>query len=82
MTPIETAAKAISVPMLVSAMSAAVIPAMTKGTVIAGPAPGTAVVAAAKIPIPTVAPTPNMVSWNRPLLRASTPPIRRPPDWR
>ena len=34
-----------------------------------GPASGTASESTKKIPVPTVAPTPNMVSWNTPMLR-------------
>src|SRR5688500_13243011 len=40
----------------------------------AGPASGTASVSMMKIPVPIVAPTPNMVSWNRPIERLSSPP--------
>ena len=40
----------------------------------AGPASGTASVSTMKIPVPIVAPTPNMVSWNRPIERLSSPP--------
>src|SRR5690349_23437043 len=39
-----------------------------------GPAFGTAALRTMKIPVPIVAPTPSMVSWNRPIVRLSSPP--------
>src|SRR3712207_1427217 len=39
-----------------------------------GPASGTASVSTMKIPVPIVAPTPNIVSWNSPIERLSSPP--------
>ena len=40
----------------------------------AGPASGTASCSTKKMPVPTVAPTPNMVSWKVPKLRSSSGP--------
>jgi hypothetical protein len=42
--------------------------AMTSETSTAGPASGTAAESTKKIPVPIVAPTPNIVSWNVPIL--------------
>src|ERR671913_716406 len=57
-----------------TAVRAAVIPARMKDKMSAGPASGTASVRIMKIPVPIVAPTPNIVSWNRPIERLSSPP--------
>ena len=40
----------------------------------AGPASGTASCRTKKMPVPTVAPTPNIVSWKVPKLRSSSGP--------
>jgi hypothetical protein len=40
----------------------------------AGPATGTACDITKKMPVPMVAPTPIMLSWNSPIERASCPP--------
>ena len=45
----------------------------------AGPASGTAAVSMMKIPVPIVAPTPNIVSWNKPIERLSSPPSASDP---
>ena len=45
------------------------MPAMMNETITPGPASGTAWDSTKKIPVPTVEPTPNMVSWNVPKLR-------------
>jgi hypothetical protein len=45
------------------------MPAITNEISTAGPAFGTACCSTMKIPVPTVAPTPNIVSWNVPILR-------------
>ena len=45
------------------------MPATMNETRTAGPAFGTACCSTKKIPVPTVAPTPNIVSWNVPILR-------------
>ena len=50
------------------------IPASTNEKMTAGPASGTASVKTMKMPVPMVAPTPNIVSWNRPMERSSSPP--------
>ena len=39
-----------------------------------GPPTGTACVRTMKMPVPIVAPTPNSVSWNSPMVRGSSPP--------
>ena len=41
----------------------------------AAPAFGIDSLSTKKIPVPTVAPTPNMVNWNVPRLRASSSPL-------
>ena len=41
----------------------------------AGPATGMASLSTKKIPVPTVAPTPNIISWNVPRLRVSSSPV-------
>lgn len=43
------------------------MPAMMNETMTAGPDLGTASESTKKMPVPTVAPTPNMVSWNVPI---------------
>src|SRR5918997_1366675 len=48
-------------------------PATTKDRITDGPASGTAEVSTMKMPVPTVAPMPNSDSWNRPIVRASSP---------
>ena len=48
-----------------------------KEKTIAGPAEGTWVVSTKKMPVPIVAPTPNIVSWKSPIVRTS--PVSRPP---
>ena len=45
------------------------MPAMMNETMTLGPASGTAWDSTKKMPVPTVEPTPNMVSWNVPILR-------------
>ena len=45
------------------------MPAMMNEMITAGPASGTASASTKKMPVPTVAPTPNIVSWNVPILR-------------
>ena len=47
----------------------------------AGPASGTASWSTKKMPVPTVAPTPNIVSWKVPKLRSSSGPACGP-VWR
>jgi len=42
---------------------------MRNDTITPGPASGTAVDSTKKMPVPTVAPTPNIVSWKVPMLR-------------
>ncbi len=44
----------------------------------AGPASGTASWSTKKMPVPTVAPTPNSVSWKVPKLRSSSGPACGP----
>src|SRR3954454_709622 len=56
------------------AVRPATTPAITNDRITAGPAVGTASVRITKMPVPIVAPTPNSVSWNRPIVRASSPP--------
>jgi hypothetical protein len=46
----------------------AAMAARTNETSTAGPASGTAAESTKKMPVPTVAPTPNSVSWNVPIL--------------
>src|SRR6478752_1390909 len=46
----------------------------------AGPASGTASCNTKKMPVPTVAPTPNMVSWKVPMVRFSSGPACPPPE--
>src|SRR3954451_18168585 len=53
------------------AASPAAMPASTKATITAGPASGTAWPSTKKMPVPIVAPTPNIVSWNVPIVRSS-----------
>src|SRR3954447_2218829 len=55
------------------AVSPATVPAITNARMTAGPPTGTACVSTMKMPVPIVAPTPNSVSWKRPMLRASSP---------
>src|SRR5215217_7483887 len=55
------------------AVSPATTPAKTNDTMTAGPATGTAAVRTMKIPVPIVAPIPNIESWNKPIERASSP---------
>ena len=43
-----------------------------------GPDLGTASESTKKMPVPTVAPTPNMVSWNVPMVRLSSGPCAAP----
>ncbi len=50
----------------------AAMPARMKETVIAGPASGTRPGGTKKMPVPTVAPMPNMVSWKVPTVRFSS----------
>ena len=38
----------------------------------AGPAVGTVTASTKKMPVPMVAPTPNIVNWNTPIVRASS----------
>ena len=45
------------------------MPAMMNEIITAGPASGTAAVSTKKMPVPTVAPTPNIVNWNVPIVR-------------
>ena len=45
------------------------MPATMNETTTAGPAPGTATDSTKKMPVPTVAPTPNIVSWKVPIVR-------------
>ena len=45
------------------------MPASTNDRTTAGPASGTASDRTKKMPVPTVAPTPNIVSWNTPMVR-------------
>ena len=47
----------------------AAIPAMMKDTRTPGPASGTAWDSTKKMPVPTVEPTPNIVSWKVPIER-------------
>ncbi|BDM69742.1 hypothetical protein HEK616_32290 [Streptomyces nigrescens] len=47
--------------------------AMTKDTITAGPASGTAESSAKKMPVPMVAPIPIIVSWKSPTVRRSPP---------
>src|SRR3954452_4897718 len=47
-------------------------PAITNDQITAGPATGTACARTKKIPVPMVAPIPNMDSWNRPIVRTSS----------
>src|SRR5690349_13963827 len=49
---------------------------MRNDTITAGPASGTASCSTKKMPVPTVAPTPNIVSWNVPKLG-----LRSGPSW-
>ena len=44
----------------------------------AGPASGTAEDSTKKMPVPTVAPTPNIISWKVPMVRFSCGPCRSP----
>ena len=46
---------------------------MTNDTMTAGPPTGTAIVSTMKMPVPIVAPMPNIESWNSPIERASSP---------
>ena len=46
------------------------MPARMKETMTAGPASGTACPSTKKMPVPIVAPTPNIVSWNVPIVRS------------
>src|SRR3954452_2917567 len=55
------------------AVSPATTPAKTNDTMTAGPATGTAAVRTMKMPVPIVAPIPNIESWNKPIERASSP---------
>ena len=43
------------------------MPARMNETITAGPASGTAADSTKKMPVPTVAPTPNIVSWKVPI---------------
>ena len=45
------------------------MPAMMNEMITAGPASGTAADSTKKMPVPTVAPTPNIVSWKVPMVR-------------
>ena len=45
---------------------------MTNDQMTAGPAIGTASDRMKKMPVPMVAPTPNMESWNSPMVRVSS----------
>lgn len=47
---------------------------MRKLTTTPGPASGTDSLSTKKMPVPTVAPTPNIISWNVVRLRASSSP--------
>ena len=49
------------------------MPANTNDQITAGPATGTACVSTMKMPVPIVAPMPNIDSWNSPIERASSP---------
>ncbi|CFR91668.1 Uncharacterised protein [Mycobacterium tuberculosis] len=49
------------------------MPAMMNETITPGPASGTAWASTKKMPVPIVAPTPNMVSWKVPKLRLRFP---------
>ena len=42
-----------------------------KDTITAGPTSGTAKERTKKMPVPTVAPTPNIISWKVPMVRFS-----------
>ena len=53
-------------------MSPATTPAITNDTITAGPATGTATESTKKMPVPMVAPTPNIDNWNTPIVRASS----------
>jgi hypothetical protein len=55
------------------AVRPATTPAITNDRMTAGPASGTALERITKMPVPIVAPTPNIVSWNSPIVRASSP---------
>src|SRR5215218_9050829 len=55
------------------AVKPATAPAITNDQITAGPATGTACDSTMKMPVPIVAPTPNSVSWNSPIVRASSP---------
>ena len=48
------------------------MPAITNDQITAGPATGTACPRTKKMPVPMVAPTPNMESWKSPIVRASS----------
>ena len=59
------------------------MPAMMNETTTEGPAMGAASWRTKKMPVPTVAPTPNIVSWKVPMVRlrpsdAPGPPMLRP----
>ena len=59
------------------------MPTKTNDTRTAGPASGTVWARTKKMPVPIVAPTPNIISWNVPIERLSSePPRRRPAESR
>jgi hypothetical protein len=57
------------------------MPAITNATTTAGPASGTADDSTKKMPVPTVAPTPNIVSWNVPMDRGRCSPCSPAACW-
>src|SRR5690242_17780181 len=56
------------------AVSPATRPANMNARITAGPATGAASLSTKKMPVPIVAPMPNVESWNSPIERASSPP--------
>ena len=51
------------------------MPAITNDTITAGPASGTAAERTKKMPVPIVAPTPNIASWKVPIVRGRCSPM-------
>ena len=62
------------------AVRPATTPANTNDRITAGPPIGTAAVSTMKMPVPMVAPMPNIESWNSPIERFSSPPSVSVPD--